>query len=147
MPKFLQPNVVQAFQTVNSVISKNPSLKYERFTSSGCKKQGCENLSLWQRLNFFASYLSVRKLRNRGVTMSESRTSDVHGFQWVSTKCRCIYDIISILNFLTCFYKIINSIITLFLSYSGLHKPAEQEDDCQTYSKRLYSVHYTCNFN
>ena len=110
------------------------------------KKWGCENLSLWQRLNFFASYLSVRKLRNRGVTMSESRTNDVHGFQWVSTKCRCIYDIISILNFLTCFYKIINSIITLFLSYSGLHKPAEQEDDCQTYSKRLYSVHCTCNF-
>ena len=38
---------------MNSVKSNKLSLKYERFTSSGYKIQGLENLSLWQRLNSF----------------------------------------------------------------------------------------------
>ena len=38
------------FQTINSVRSNNLSLKYQRFTPTGCR----ENLRLWQKLNSFA---------------------------------------------------------------------------------------------
>ena len=44
-------------QIMNSVRSDNPSLKYQRFIPSGCNYIGIENLSLWQRLNFFLSFL------------------------------------------------------------------------------------------
>ena len=34
-------------------LSVKVSLKYQRFTPSITKIQGCEDMSLWQRLNFF----------------------------------------------------------------------------------------------
>ena len=34
-------------------LSVKVSLKYQRFTPSIAKIQGCEDMSLWQRLNFF----------------------------------------------------------------------------------------------
>ena len=37
IPKSLQPNVVKLFKTMNSVRSNNQSLKFQRFTPSGCK--------------------------------------------------------------------------------------------------------------
>ena len=41
------------FQTMNSVVSNNLSVKYQRITPLGCKDiSGFENLSLWQRLNY-----------------------------------------------------------------------------------------------
>ena len=41
---------------MNSVRSNNLSLKYKRFTPSGCKVIEIRNLSLWQRLNFFTCH-------------------------------------------------------------------------------------------
>jgi len=38
---------------MNSAKSSNLKLKYQRVSPWGCKKLGLENLSLWQRLNYF----------------------------------------------------------------------------------------------
>ena len=38
---------------MNCVISINLSLKYQKFTQSGCKEVGIKNLRLWQKLNSF----------------------------------------------------------------------------------------------
>ena len=35
----------------------NLSLKYQKFTPSIAKIQGCEDMSLWQRLNFLTFFL------------------------------------------------------------------------------------------
>ena len=38
-------------------LSVKASLKYQRFTPSIAKIQGCEDMSLWQRLNFLTFFL------------------------------------------------------------------------------------------
>ena len=40
-------------QTINNVKPNNLSLKYQRFTQSGCKDIRIRKLSLWQKLSFF----------------------------------------------------------------------------------------------
>ena len=40
-------------QTINNVKPNNLSLKYQRFTQSGCKDIKIRKLSLWQKLSFF----------------------------------------------------------------------------------------------
>ena len=51
--RFPKPLILLAF---NSVRSKSLSLKYERFTPSGCKGIGLENATLWQKLS---SYVKI----------------------------------------------------------------------------------------
>ena len=47
-------------QTENVVRSNDLSLKYRRFTPSGCKDLGLELVSLWQRLNSFGNISAGR---------------------------------------------------------------------------------------
>ena len=50
---------------MNSVVSNNQSLKYQGFTSAGCKDIGIRTLlSLWQKLNSFQFNLSRLYLRS-----------------------------------------------------------------------------------
>ena len=44
--------------------TNNPSLKYQRVTSSGCEIKGLENLSLWQKLNSFFLKKRLRKFNS-----------------------------------------------------------------------------------
>ena len=44
---------VRYFNSMNSVRSNNLSLKYKRFTPSGCKVSGIKKFEFWQGLNSF----------------------------------------------------------------------------------------------
>ena len=47
-----QPNAIDLFQTMSSVLSNNLSLKCQSLSHQIAKIKGLESLSLWQRLNF-----------------------------------------------------------------------------------------------
>ena len=53
------------FQTMKAIRSNNVSLKYQRFTSSGCKEIRLIKVSLWQKLNsFHADFQNFTKDEN-----------------------------------------------------------------------------------
>ena len=45
-------------------LSVNVSLKYQRFAPSIAKIQGCEDMSFWQRLDFFIFFLGWNTEKN-----------------------------------------------------------------------------------